>query len=117
MASNQCYRTGTVTSCLNGTGAGIRYGSGSGSGTGFVSGSKIKWNKTVKKSNLEASFLGKMLILTLKRQAFAQIFFCWKIVLNFVWIRNWSRNRNQNFSKVGTGTGTATLFKIIFIKF
>jgi hypothetical protein len=38
---------------------------------------------------------------TLKKQEFVQIFGCWKTVLNIVWIRNRSlnRNRNQTFLK------------------
>jgi hypothetical protein len=43
-----------------------------------------------------------MLLLTLNRQDFVQIFSCWRTVLDIFWIRNWSRN--QNFLIGGTGT-------------
>ncbi len=56
------------------------------------------------------TFWTTMLLLTLKRQDFNNIFFLWKTVLNMVWL--WNRNRHRNFSKVGTGInhfGSTTL--------
>ncbi len=58
---------------------------------------------------MRGNFLGNKMLLTLKRQNFVQFFCFWKNVLNIVWIRIWSRNRNQNFSKVGTGTATKSV--------
>jgi hypothetical protein len=85
---------GTVTFCLSGT------------RTGFESGSNIKCKSKKKIENERPTFREIMLILTLKRQDFVQIFCFWKIVLNTVWIRN--QSGNQNFFKVGTGTGNGT---------
>jgi hypothetical protein len=89
---HQCSGTGigtawTATFCL-GTGTGMY----SGSGTGLESGSNIY---RIQKS--KSTFWETLLLLALKRQDFAQIYCCWKTVLNIVWIRN----RNQIF---GTGT-------------
>ena len=97
---HQCSGTGigtawTATFCL-GTGTGMY----SGSGTGLESGSNIY---RIQKS--KSTFWETLLFLSLKRQDFAQIYCCWKTVLNIVWIRN--RNWNRNFSKGGAVTGTA----------
>jgi hypothetical protein len=55
----------------------MHYGSGSGSLTRFGSGSKIKWRKKFKKSNMRACFLGNNTASHIEKARFCpKIFVC-----------------------------------------
>jgi hypothetical protein len=69
----------------------MHYGSGSGSGTGIGSGFNIKCKKVKKITNERQTFCEIMLLLTLTRHDFAQIFVVGKKnCAKYVCIRNWS---------------------------
>ncbi len=101
---------GTVTFCLSGTGTRTRMHYGSGYRIEFGAGSNIKCNEKVKKSKLEASFLGNNAAADIEKARFCRIFLLLENC-EIVWIRNQnrsrSRSRNQNFLDVGTATAIA----------